>query len=295
VRKEIPEAPNYTKEFAHPAQWTGPLKQKKAKGFNVKTEVVAKTFGEQRLARGMYCLGGDALESFQFKLDWESFKEDCNLGEALDRLRGASLRELEFMQVRNPTRDIYIAGTNEVKVEGNSHEVRILRELLELTRKGVKPREATWFYFDHDGEKHLFFVHYAGKIVDDCYSFLNEFPLVLAAGMGWEATDYGWYGHPGFEEAFERYWYRRFYTETLAGQLMVLSPDEPPLYHYTREAGERVQNPTPELLVSTSWVVIPILAAIAFPSFRLYLAIAALALAVPWAFACWRILRTSRS
>ncbi|MHB1958725.1 MAG: hypothetical protein ACYCO5_06805 [Acidobacteriaceae bacterium] len=261
----------------------------------METKAAAKTFGDQRLAPGMYCLGGDALKSFVFKLDWESYTEDCNLGEALDRLRGASLRELDFMQVRNPECDIYIAGANEVKVEGDSHELRILRELLELTCKGVKPREATWFYYDYDGEKHLFFVLYAGKIVDDCYSFLNGFPLILAGGMGWAADDFGWYGHPGFEEAFERYWYRKFYTETLAGQLMVLSPLEPTLYHYTREAEERAQNPTPELLVRTSWVVIPLLAAIAFPSLRLYLAITSLALAVPWAFACWRILSAEKS
>jgi hypothetical protein len=241
----------------------------------------------------MYALSGDARESFQFKLDFGSHEEDCNLGTALSRLRGASLSELDFMEVRNPECDSYIAGANEVKVEGGSHELRILRELLELTCKGVKPDEATWFYYDYDGEKHLFFVLYAGKIVDDCYSFLNEFPLILGGGMGWEATDYNWYGHPGFEEAFQRYWYRRFYTETLAGQLMVLSPHEPTLYHYAREA--RAKNPTPELLVRTSLVAIPILAAFAFPSARLYLALIALALAAPWAFTCWRILRAEKS
>lgn len=260
----------------------------------MKTEAVAKTFGDQRLAPGMYGLSGDALESFQFKLDWGHYKEDCNLKEALDRLQGATLRELDFMQVRSPERDIYIIGANEVKVEGDRHELRILRELLELTCKSVKPGEATWFYYYNDDEKHLFFVLYAGQIVDDCYSFLNDFPLVLGGGMGWEATDYGWYGTPGLEEAFERYWYRRFYKETLAGQLMVLSPYEPTLYHYARETGDRKQNAMLELLVSALWIVIPLLAAIAFPALRLYMALAALAFAVPWAGACWRLLYRAR-
>ena len=238
----------------------------------------------------MYGLDVDALESIVIKVE----EEDCSLRQALDRLYGAKPKDLDFIEVHNSEHEVYVVGKREVNVEGGSHTLRILRELLELTCKDVKPREATWFYYDNDNEKHFFFVLYAGKIVDDCYLFLNEFPFVLGSGMGWEFTDYGWYGHPGFEEAFERYWYRKFYAETLAGQLMVLSPYEPPLYHYTRETGERAQNPTPELLAMTSWVVIPILAAIAFPSLRLYMAIAALVLAVPWAFACWRILKSEK-
>lgn len=261
----------------------------------MKTETVANTFGDQRLAPGMFGLSGDALESFQFKLDWERYKEDCNLREALKRLQGASLRELDFMQVRNPERDIYIAGGDEVKVEGNSHEMRILRELLELARKGVKPFEATWFYYYNDNEKHLFFVLYAEKIVDDCYSFMNNSPFVLGEGMGWDATDYGWYGTPGLEEAFERYWYRKFYTETLAGQLMVLSPYEPTLYHYARETSHHKQNVMLELLVSALWIVIPLLAAIAFPAIKLYMAFAALAFAVPWVGVCWRLMKAPRA
>lgn len=267
----------------------------KPKGDTLDTEAATRTLGDQALAPGAYCLDSDALERFTFNLKWESYQEDCTLGKTLDRLFGASPQQLGFMQPRDPEGEIFILGGSEVRVAGGSHALRILRELLELTCKGVKPRDATWFYYDHTPEKHWFFVVHAGKIVDDCYSFLSSFPLILAGGLGWEAFDAGWYGHPGFDEAFERYWYKKFYAETLAGQLMMLSPHKPPLYHYVRETEERTQNPTPELLAKTSLVVIPVLAAIAFPSLRPYFAIAAAVLSVPWAFACWRILRIENS
>ena len=254
---------------------------------------MTRTFGDQGHAPGMYWLGGDVIKSLIFKLDWEHFNEDCNLREALDRLHGASLRNLDFMQVRNSEWDIYIVEEREIKVKGKSHDLRILRELLELTRKGVKPFEATWFCYYNDGERNLFFVLHAGKIVDDCYSFLNVFPLVLG-GMGWDASDFGLCGHPGFDDAFERYWYRKFYTETLAGQLMVLSPNELKLYHYDREVSVRTQYVMSRLLVSMSWVVIPLLTAIAFPILRFYMALAALAFVVPWVSICWRLLKTGR-
>jgi hypothetical protein len=199
------------------------------------------------------------------------------------------------MQVRNPDRDTYKIGTYEVKVEANSCHLRILRELIELTCKGVKPLDATWFYYDSDGEKRLFFVVHSGTIVEDCYTFLNEHPLILAGGMGWAESDFGWYGHPGFAEAFERYWYRKFYTETLAGQLCVLSPYEPTLFHYVRKTSASEQDSLPELLVWISCVAFSILAAIAFPSLRIYLSALAFVFAIPWADACRRTLKARGS
>ncbi len=255
------------------------------------TELILLKFRDIKPAPGMYSLGGDALGSFAFGLDWGEFKEECTLGEALNRLRGASPRELDFMQVQNPKCDTYTSGAHDVKVEADSDHLRILRELIELTRKGVKPREATWFYYDSDSEKRLFFVVSSGIIVEDCYTFLNDHPLVLGEGMA--EFDFGWSGHPGFENAFERYWYRKFYTETLAGQLCVLSSNETTLYHYDRETSADRQDPTPELLVRVSCVVLPILAAIAFPLLRLYFAALSVVFAGPWIYSCWRILNES--
>jgi hypothetical protein len=43
-----------------------------------------------------------------------------------------------------------------------------------------------------------------------------------------------WHSPLYFADASDIYWYRRFYTETLTGQLMVLRTDEPTLYHFER-------------------------------------------------------------
>jgi hypothetical protein len=262
-------------------------------GGTLGTEAALGTFGDQMLSPVAYCLRGDALESFSFKLYWDSldYQEDCNLGKALNYLHGANPRKLDIMEVRHRECETFIVGAKEVKVEGNSQGRRILRELLELTRKGVRPEDATWFYYDHAGGKHWLFVVHAGKIVDDSYSFLDGYPLVVGQGTGWEVAESGWIGHPGFDDAFERYWFRKFYTETLAGQLMVLSHDKPPLYHFARQSEAQQKYPILSLLLTTFLIAIPMLAAIAFPLLRPYMAVAVGVFSVPWASTCWLIWR----
>ena len=155
----------------------------------------------------------------------------------MDRLYGAEPEELDVWDDREFEGDIYISGNSEVKVEGDSHELRILSELLELTRKGVVPRYATWFLFLQGFDYDYFFVQYEGKIVDEHYYFYFELPQIFSKGCVIENTDSdsSWPLHcpDGTDEAFARYWYQRFYTETLTGQLMVLNPEEPPLYYYS--------------------------------------------------------------
>jgi hypothetical protein len=211
------------------------------KGENVKTKGAGTDTGDakverSRLAPGMYRLSPDTLEGFKLKVEGEK----CNLGAALDRLHGAKPEEQD---VREFEGDIYIAGANEVKVEGDSHELRILSELLELTCKGVKPRYATWFLFSRNFDSDTFFVHYGGKIVDEHYYFYSELPQIFSEGciIDNAHSDSQWFEvscPDGTDEAFARYWYRRFYTETLTGQLMVLNPKEPPIYYYSRELHE---------------------------------------------------------
>ena len=70
----------------------------------------------------------------------------------------------------------------------------------------------------------MFFATHGGKVILECCHFSFEEPLVLKRDEDEEPI---WHSRPHFDEASERYWYRRFYTETLTGQLMVLRPDEP--------------------------------------------------------------------
>lgn len=65
----------------------------------------------------------------------------------------------------------------------------------------------------------------------------NQSPVASAAKAGVNLQALGRIPQPREKlrpQALELYWYRRFYTETLTGQLMVLRPDEPTLYHYER-------------------------------------------------------------
>jgi hypothetical protein len=47
-------------------------------------------------------------------------------------------------------------------------------------------------------------------------------------------------GDKGWRDAEVRFWYRKFYRETVTGQLMVLRSDEPLLFHYPE--GELVRR-----------------------------------------------------
>ncbi|MGC2830624.1 MAG: hypothetical protein WB994_13375 [Candidatus Acidiferrum sp.] len=91
-----------------------------------------------------------------------------------------------------------------------------------------------------------------------------------------------WHTHPYFDEALDRYWYRKFYTETMTGQLMVLRPDEPILYFYdrpqTRDVLRELQTVALVKMYRLLWAAMPLLVAIVFPSIKDYMAIAAVIL-----------------
>ena len=169
-----------------------------------------------------------------------------------------------------------------------------MRELAELLRQGIDPHHVTWFYYDHDwsrdaDESYTFFCVHGGKIVSESCHFSSEEPAVLKRSKpDGEAI---WHSHPSFDEAFEIYWYRKFYMETMTGQLMVLRPDEPILYHYqrpeTRNVERQLQFVTLVKTYRLLWVAIPLLVAIAFPSLRDYMAVVAAALGFNVLWTCW--------
>lgn len=220
----------------------------------------------------MYRLSPDALEGLTLKVE----REECNLLAALDILQGAKPKERNVWDVLEFKGDIYIAGANEVNVEGGSHELRILSELLELAYKGVKPRYATWFLFAQNYDSDTFFVHYDGKIVDEHYYFYSELPQIFSKGCIIDNADFesNWFSiscPDGTDEAFARYWYRRFYTETLTGQLMMLNPEEPAIYYHSREIHQLTKD-APVLtetlilvLLRMFWCVVFLLIAVAIP------------------------------
>lgn len=248
---------------------------------------ITKDFGTTRLDPGMYVLS-PWVSALPLKMDGK----ECHFGDAWDRLSQSKYKEVEQHGVLGG--DIYVTETAKVQIKGEGIEGDgtrgLLHALLELHRKGIDPFAATWFPYDSGrymgATTHDFFVLYEGKIVEEMLGFPNHFPLVLQRPAHYE--NYG-FNHQSFNEATECYWYRKFYTETMRGQLMVLRPDKPPLYFFKRPTCDWTGDATLAVLTKLYyllWVVIPILGAIAFPSLRFVMVIAAVLLLGLWALEC---------
>jgi hypothetical protein len=170
-----------------------------------------------------------------------------------------------------------------------------MRQLVELTRQGIDPFQVTWFYYGHDWSRdgdisYDFFAVHNGKIVVESSTFGWQYPRVLKRREA--DAEPLWHSHPYSDEAWERYWYHKFYTETMTGQLMVLRTDEPILYHYerpqARDTVRDVQLVTVTKIYRLLLIVIFLTVAIAFPSVRRYAALAAILFGVEYLHLCWR-------
>jgi hypothetical protein len=193
-------------------------------------------------------------------------------------------------------RGVYVTEQGEIVISAATEHWRvlgILRDLLGLVKDGIEPHSATWFYYDKDWScdgdlSHSFFVSYQGKIVREIVGYGDDDPLILRKR---EEEKPVWQSEPDFDAAWEIYWYRKFYAETLQGQLMVLRPDEPILYHFQRPASRDAMRDVEFVTVVKTyhllWVTVPLLAAIAFPAARDYMAIAAALLGVDLLWRCW--------
>jgi len=187
----------------------------------------------------------------------------------------------------------YVTDAGVVALECDWQLMSAMRTLIGLVRDGIAPDCVTWFYYDHDwsrdaDEGHTFFAIHDGKVILESCHFSSEAPLVIKRELD---DDPVWHSHPYFHKAVERYWYRKFYTETMTGQLMVLRPDEPTLYHYERpQSRDVVRDLQVVTLVKTYrllWVAVPLLGAIAFPSLKNFMGIVAVLLLIDVLWRCW--------
>jgi|SRR5579872_107771 len=204
----------------------------------------------------------------------------------------------------------------ELEFNGPSFNYNVLKELLQLKKDGVEPFSALWFWYDSDSclddphERYSFFVVYDDKIVRERISFSDydesgfDPAIFKSEDSGWI-----WLNDSDWWEATTRFWYRKFYGETRTGQLMVLRPDEPILYHYertlfrdivggeesvtqhqetkTRDIVREAQSVTLSRTYRLLLVALPLLAAIAFPSIKNYMGAAAIVLGVDFFWICW--------
>lgn len=248
------------------------------------TKPKAQAFGRQRLSPGAYALDLSAVREIPLQINGQP----STFAEVYSKLRHSTIKEIPAFS------DTYVTDDGQVELKAEDWTLTaIMKTLLELLQQGVDPYRATWFYYTHDvsrdaDESHSFFVVSGDKVVMENCHFNSETPLILKRKVDDEPI---WRSHPYFDEAFEHYWYRKFYKKTMTGQLMVLRPDEPILYHYerpqTRDILREVQVSTVLKTYRLAWVAIPLLVATAFPPIRIYMAVAAGLLGIEVLWLCW--------
>src|SRR5271157_493940 len=254
----------------------------------------AKTFGDSRPEPGMYRLSFE-VGGLPLKMDGK----ECCFGAAWDSLSHSNIRDVE--EHHHPDDgDVYVTEAGKVQITGKWTERKLLRDLLELHGKGVDPFAALWFPYDwshyEDAVVHHFFVLYDDKFVEEQFFFPSGSPLVLERPALYK--DPKIHNRQYFDEASECYWYRKFYTETMTGQVMVLRSDKPWLYYFERPTRDLTPDLTLAVLTKLYyllWVVIPVLGAIAFRSLRFVMATAAVILLGLWALVCWRLRKVAKT
>lgn len=250
-------------------------------------------FGRHRLSPGAYTLDLSTVVNVPVKVNGQpSIFRDAYL-----KLRDSKIEKIDNQFGSGK----YVTGEGEICLECDWPLAATMRELIEFTRQGIDPHDVRWLYYGNDwsrdaDERHTFFAVHHGKIVSESCDFNSEEPLILKQDK--DDDEPVWHSHPSWDEAWEIYWYRKFYSETMTGQLMVLRPDEPILYHYERPQVGNTERDLQLVMLAKMYrlatVAIPLLAAIGFPSIRNYLAIAAVALGVDFVWLCWNTRKIGR-
>lgn len=240
---------------------------------DVKTEFA--TFGRKRFSPGMYSLHWDNLKMIPLKLNGEA--------STLDGLfaKFAKSRIKDEPDTPSLGQRKYVTDAGNLEIEAEWTVLVTVDTLAGLFKKDINPLNVMWFYYDRDwsrdgDECHVFFAVHDKRIVLESCHFNSEEPLILHQEKN---DDPIWHSNPEFDEAATRYWYRKFYSETMIGSLMVLRPDEPVLYYYDRATSKDrfrdVQFVTLVKAYRLLWIAVVLLTAIAFPLIREYMAMLA--------------------
>jgi hypothetical protein len=168
------------------------------------------------------------------KLDDGKTDEPTTIGVVYNSLKGK--------QITPESGRAQLATTDGAKflLGGPDFNLRMLDVMLRLRAEGIDPFMTGWFYYTHDhclkdvDESYSFFIVHDERIVreqvtlfDDPHSGFD--PSVFGTD---DLSDPVWSDAEAVSEASAKYWYRKFYSETPAGQLMVLRSDHPKLFYH---------------------------------------------------------------
>lgn len=228
-------------------------------------------FGRNRLKPGMYSLRWGSLRGIPLKLNGEPSSLDALYFKFVHSKIKDDPDEHDSLYQRK-----FVTDQGDLEIEAEWTVLTTIDTLVSLFRRGINPVDVMWFYFDHDwsrdaDECHVFFAVYDNEIVLDSCHFNAEEPLVLIQEKD---DDPIWHSHPYFGEALTRYWYRKFYSETKHGSLMVLRPDEPTLYYYDRATAKvsvrDLQLITLIKMYRLLWIAVVLLVGLMLPAIREY-------------------------
>ena len=223
-----------------------------------------KTFGRDRFSPGTYRLDlSYEVSECPVELNGERLRFSQALGRLLRQKATPSSPDVALHQVDEVHNNYRLTFP---KAEGESDYgwrvglYFIFEKFVELSANGVNPHEATWFPFDYYAfgcnVNHVFFVVADSKIADQHFHFAEYYPLILKKyGDDRDVRSRG----------REIYWYKKFYAETMTGQVCVLLPDEPILYHFERPH-ESIQGVTIRKIYLLLWVIAFLLGAVVFRS-----------------------------
>ncbi len=232
-------------------------------------------FGRERFSPGMYSLHWENLKGISLKLNGESSTLDVLYS------KFAHSKITDEPEIPGLRYAKYVTDAGDLEIEADWRVLATVGTLAGLFKRGINPVNVMWFYYDKDwskdgGQSHTFFAVHDIKIVSERCHFSSEEPLILIQE---KEDDPIWHSHPQFDEAVVRYWYRKFYSETMVGNLMVLRPDKPILYYYDRATSKDtvrdVQFVTLVKAYRLLWIVVVLLAAIALPPIKEYMFILA--------------------
>jgi hypothetical protein len=172
------------------------------------------------------------------KIEENGTQAPVSLGAVWDRLDGKQITQESFDEWAAVWLDLESTDGTKVRLHGPSFNLRLLQAMLQLRQEGVPPFAASWFFYDEDlsldGDQAAYscFLVYDGTIVRERLTFYDHHlsgfePSLFVTGDHSNPT---WTNQRASTEAGARYWYRTFYTETVAGKLMMLWPDHRTLF-----------------------------------------------------------------
>lgn len=164
--------------------------------------------------------------------------QDTSIGDVVSSFEG---QKVQIDDERFGLKVALKSVSHQKVVTGPDMHLRLLKLIYQFADQEFSPFEVQWFYYDKDNcredpeSAYSFFLVANNTIVEERYNIFDSMnngfdPSILTLSS--DSENPVWFDLPHWEEAQDRFWYRKFYSETCTGQLMVLRPDEPTLYYY---------------------------------------------------------------